>query len=245
MKICGFFNSKKRPEKFFRNVFANLIICVVLVGLFVLTYTGGVLQASTTSTADAIYHGNTNSKNMCLMINVYWGNDHIQPMLETLKENNVKTTFFVGGMWAEKYPELLKLIYDDGHEIANHGFYHRDQKNISYEKNQDEISNTHNTVKQILGVEMNLFAPPSGSYSETTVEVANSLGYRTIMWTRDTIDWRDQDANLITSRATKNASGGDLVLMHPTAKTAQALPEIISTLQSQGFNLTTVTNCLN
>lgn len=245
MKICGFFNFKKRPEKVFRDVFANVIICVVLIGLFVLTYTGGALQASTSNKVEAIYHGNTNSKNVCMMINVYWGNENLDSILETLKTNNVKTTFFVGGMWANQYPDLLKKIYNDGHEIANHGYYHKDHKSISREKNQEEIEKTHKVVKEILGVDMNLFAPPSGSHSETTVEAANKLGYKTIMWTRDTIDWRDQDSNLILSRATKNTSGGDLILMHPTPKTAEILPKIISTLKEKGFNLTTVSNCLN
>ena len=151
---------------------------------------------------------------------------------------------FVGGTWAKQYPELLKMIYNNGHEIANHGFYHKDHKNISYQQNKNEILNTHNLIKEILGVEMNLFAPPSGSYSKTTIETAKELGYTSIMWSRDTIDWRDQDENLIYSRAVKNAAGGDLILMHPTEKTAAALPKIIETLLGEGFNLTTVSECL-
>lgn len=244
MKICGFFSKKEKKEKVFRNVFVNFIICIVLVGLFVITYTGGTLNAFNSNEVEAVYHGNTSSKNICLMINVYWGNDFIEPMLKTLKENNIKTTFFVGGTWAKKFPDLLKMISSDGHEIANHGFYHKDHKTISYQQNKDEIQNTHNVVKEILGVEMNLFAPPSGSYSKTTIETAKELGYTSIMWTRDTIDWRDQDENLIYSRAVKNAAGGDLILMHPTEKTAAALPKIVEALVENGFNLTTVTECL-
>lgn len=244
MKICGFFSKKKKKEKVFRNVFANLIIGVVLIGLFIITYTGGTLNAFNANEVEAVYHGNTSSKNISLMINVYWGNDYIEPMLKTLKDNNIKTTFFVGGTWAKQYPELLKMIYNNGHEIANHGFYHKDHKNISYQQNKNEILNTHNLIKEILGVEMDLFAPPSGSYSKTTIETAKELGYTSIMWSRDTIDWRDQDENLIYSRAVKNAAGGDLILMHPTEKTAAALPKIIETLLGEGFNLTTVSECL-
>ena len=64
------------------------------------------------------------------------------------------------------------------------------------------------------------------------------------MWTRDTIDWRDKDAELIYQRAIKNAKGGDLILMHPTEKTLEALPKIIDYFQTNGFNLTTVTQTL-
>ena len=91
---------------------------------------------------------------------------------------------------------------------------------------------------------MNLFAPPSGAYNKITVSAALNLGYKTIMWTRDTIDWRDHDENVIYNRAIKNASGGDLILMHPTQATAKALPKIIDTLQARGFNLTTVSQNL-
>ena len=91
---------------------------------------------------------------------------------------------------------------------------------------------------------MNLFAPPSGAYDKLTVSCADSLGYKTIMWTRDTIDWRDHDADLIYNRAIKNASGGDLVLMHPTQSTVEALPRIIEYFQTNGFNLTTVSQTI-
>ena len=91
---------------------------------------------------------------------------------------------------------------------------------------------------------MNLFAPPSGAYNSNTVDAASSLGYKTIMWTHDTIDWRDQDADLIFNRATKNLANGNLVLMHPTKKSVEAMSSIISTSINNGFNPTTVSNCL-
>ncbi len=245
MKICGFFNnSKKNKANLFRNIFANCVIGFVLIGLFALTYAGGILNVAGSSEVEAIYQGNTESKNICLMINVYWGNEYIPKMLETLEENNVKTTFFIGGSWAEDFPEILKEIYNGGHEIANHAYSHPDLKEKSLEINKTEISKTTDIIKQLLNVEMTLFAPPSGSYSETTLQVAKELGYTTIMWTRDTIDWRDQDSELIYSRAVKNAAGGDLILMHPTKETANALPNIIKTLKDQGFNLTTVSETI-
>ena len=99
-------------------------------------------------------------------------------------------------------------------------------------------------IKKNIGVEMNLFAPPSGAYDTATVDAATDLNYKTIMWTHDTIDWRDQDADLIFNRAINNLSNGDLILMHPTEKTVQTLAHIISTAINSGFNPTTVTNCL-
>lgn len=242
MKI---FSWKIKKINSFRTITANFIIFAVLLTVFAFSYAGGSLQAFNSKTSvEAIYKGNTNSNNISLMINVYWGDDYIQPILDILKENNATATFFVGGVWASKNENLLKTILEYGNELANHGYYHKDQDSISSEANYNEINQTHQIVKSLTSVEMNLFAPPSGAFNNTTLTVAESLGYRTIMWTRDTIDWRDQDKNLIYTRAIKNASGGDLVLMHPTEKTVEALPDIISHLQNIGLNITTVSNTL-
>ena len=109
-----------------------------------------------------------------------------------------------------------------------------------------EIENTHNVVKSILGIDMGLFAPPSGSYNQTTVDAAESLGYKTIMWTegRDTIDWRDKDSEVVYKRATKNCKGGDFVLMHPTEATKNALERIVVQLQQDGFELCSISQNL-
>ena len=205
----------------------------------------GVNLVSTSSIVNGVYYsGNENSNKISLMINVYWGTEYLDGMLDILDKYDVKTTFFVGGTWAVKESDMLTKIYEKGHEIGNHGYSHKDQDKLSREDNKKEILTTHNIVKDLLGIDMTLFAPPSGAYSRTTVEVANELSYQTIMWTRDTIDWRDKDANLIYSRAIKNAKGGDLVLMHPTQKTLEALENIIVELQSKGFKLTTVSDAL-
>ena len=91
---------------------------------------------------------------------------------------------------------------------------------------------------------MELFAPPGGSYNENTIQASGFLKYKTIMWTRDTIDWRDHNTSLIYNRAVTNLYGGDLILMHPTKNTAEALNGIIEYSKSQGFTLTTVSRTL-
>ena len=188
----------------------------------------------------AIYHGNTENKNVSLMINVYWGTEYLEPMLEILEEKNARCTFFVGGMWASNNEELMKKILDGGHELGNHGYYHKDHDKISKEKNEQEIYQTHEIVKALTGVEMNLFAPPSGAYNQTTLDVAKTYGYQTIMWTKDTIDWRDKVAKTIYDRAVANPQNGDLILMHPTEKTLEVFGDIIDFYQENGFNVVTV-----
>ena len=229
----------------FKNHYVNFLIVLMLLVVASCAVLG-VNMITTSSVINGVYYsGNEDSNKISLMINVYWGTEYLDGMLEILDKYDVKTTFFVGGTWAVKESDMLEKIYESGHEIGNHGYSHKDQDKLSREQNQKEILMTHNIVDELLGFEMNLFAPPSGAYSKTTVEVANELSYQTIMWTRDTIDWRDKDADLIYSRAVKDAKGGDLVLMHPTEKTLEALERIIITLQEKGLKITTVSDNLS
>lgn len=226
------------------RIYSNVLIVTMLASLMFFVFNINSNYVFSYINPEVIYKGNTSSKNVSLMINVYWGNEYIDDILCILKENGVKTTFFVGGSWAIKHPEILKKIADDGHEIANHGYFHKDHDKLSYQQNYDEIKKCHEVVKSILGVDMNLFAPPSGAFNKTTLEVANELGYRTIMWTYDTIDWRDRDANLIFKRATKNLCGGNLILAHPTEDTLKAMPKILKYYSDNGFTATTVSETL-
>lgn len=229
----------------FRKWIVNSLIVFLLAVISALAFWGGSAISSSSTVSGVYYNGDKNSKNVSLMINVYWGTEYLDGMLEVLKENDVKTTFFIGGTWAVLNEDMLQKIYNDGHEIANHGYHHKDHNKLDEQGNLNEISTTHSIVKELLNYEMTLFAPPSGAYDKTTVSCASSLGYKTIMWTRDTVDWRDKDAELIYSRAIKNAKGGDLILMHPTEKTLEALTKIITWFKDNGFNLTTVSNTID
>lgn len=235
------YSMKKVYVVYFRKYVASIIIAlsVLVVGaVAVFGQTDTILTNNIVN--GVIYSGDENSNNVSLMINVYWGDEYLDDMLDILKEKNAKVTFFVGGTWAVKNEDVLKRMKEEGHELGNHGYSHKDCDKLTKKQLEDEISKTHTIVKGFTGVEMKLFMPPSGAYDSLTVEVADDLGYKTIMWSKDTIDWRDQNKNLIFSRATQNGKGGDLILMHPTLQTKNALGEIIDYYNSNGFNLVTV-----
>ena len=217
----------------------NSIIVAILVALIAVAVPFST-QVKTSANPNVIYSGDTSQNKVSFMINVYWGSEYIEDMLDVFDLYNVKTTFFVGGSWFAKNVELAQEIYSRGHEIGNHGYNHKDHDKINFQQNYDEIHKTHLLVSANLGIEMNLFAPPSGAFSDTTIEVASSLKYKTIMWTHDTIDWRDKDTDLIIKRATKNLSNGDLILMHPTKNTLEALNSILAYAENNGFEPTTV-----
>lgn len=237
-----------KREKVFVSVISNLVlgcmVTLIFVSCFFMGKKPGSLQTANSEYGGTIYAGDKNSKNVSLMINVYWGTEYLQSMLDSLDKYGAKATFFVGGTWAKENPDMLKEIYAKGHEIGNHGYTHKEHGKLDYTKNLTEIQTCHEIVKDILGVEMELFAPPGGSYNSNTIKAAEFLKYKTIMWTRDTIDWRDHNTDLIFNRAVTNICGGDLILMHPTKNTAEALSHIIEHAKNHGFTLSSVSQTL-
>lgn len=231
-----------KRTKFFGYIVSGVAAILVISGvLTVWIGSGGVSEVATDPRA--VYSG-TSDSGVALMFNVYSGAEYIPDILSTLAEKQVKATFFIGGCWAEKNEETLRSIYDAGHEIGSHGYLHRDHSKLDKRGNTEEMTVTHKLISDILGISMTLFAPPSGAYNVVTLDVAETLGYKTVLWSRDTIDWRDHDTDLIVSRATEKTVGGDFILMHPTANTAEALPKIIDRLVGKNLSPGTVSDAL-
>lgn len=224
-------------------IIANLLIVCMLFALSGICFFGGTTFAVIgENISKPYYKGNVNSRNVSLMVNVYWGDEYLDGMLKAFKKYDVKVTFFIGGSWVKNNSDMLNRMIDEGHEIGNHGYSHNDHKGKSYDVNFDEINKTNQLVNKLVGIDLELFAPPSGSYDDTTLEAARKLEMKVIMWSRDTVDWRDKDENIVFKRATNNISGGDLILMHPTAHTLKALPRILQFYQDNNLSEVTVSN---
>lgn len=220
-----------------------LLVFIVFSVLAVGIYSERSVTISSSSGSGVIYRGNPSSMGVALTFNVYENTLVVQDIISLLKKHGVTATFFVGGCWADDNDKTLKDIVNSGFEIGNHGYFHKDHKKLSYESNREEILNCHSVVLRSTGYNMNLFAPPSGAYSKTTIEVATKLNYFTIMWSKDTIDWRDSDINTLVKRATKGVTAGDIILMHPKPHTLEALPIIIEKIKEQNLKFLTVSQC--
>lgn len=219
----------------------NLLLVAIFVAVSAFMFIPeNILPISGENSISAIYNGDRQKRRVSLMFNVYENTGIVNDIIDVLNENGAKATFFVGGCWADDNQKTLIRIVGEGHEIANHGYFHKDHKKLTEEQNEQEISLTGQVVEALCGVKPTLFAPPSGSFSDLTLEAASRLGYKVIMWSKDTIDWRDSDKTLVFKRATNGIENGDLVLMHPKKVTLEALPDIITNYKSLGFELVTV-----
>lgn len=179
-----------------------------------------------------------------LMFNVYWGTDEVYRILDVLDEHEAKATFFIGGCWADDNTACVKEILSRGHELGNHGYFHKDHASLSEAENKEEISLCNRFIELMTAKKMTLFAPPSGAYGKAALAACEALNMKTILWSRDTIDWRDKNAALIYTRATKDIKGGEFVLMHPMKETADALGDILTYYQTCSLRAVTVSENL-
>lgn len=191
-----------------------------------------------------VYRGDMSQKKMALMINVAWGNEYIPGMLKVLEETDAKATFFFIGEWVERFPQLFMEIVSSGHEIANHGYWHGHPKQMSLSEQERLITKGQEVLVSGGAKPAMLFAPPAGEFDDRLLRLAAGLGYRTIMWTIDTVDWKRPAPEVLVNRVLSKAQNGGLVLMHPTEPTLAALPRIIKGLQDQGYQLSTVSELL-
>ena len=226
-------------RKVFTHVVANVILLFLVVAVASVGFVGATTNVFKSNDSNPIYRG-IGDKQVSLMINVYWGTEYLDDMLAIFDKYGIKTTFFVGGTWVAQYPEVLQKIAGGGHEIGNHGYSHKDHSKLDYQGNLMEIKSCAKLVLEYVGVNMTLFAPPSGYYCSNTLNAARECGNKVIMWSRDTIDWRDKDSETVYQRATKDTDSGELILMHPTAHTLAALERIIMTYHERGFSIVPV-----
>ena len=123
-----------------------------------------------------IYCVETDEPKISISFDAAWGADDTDELLRILKENEVKATFFLCGYWVEKYPEEVKKIAAAGHDLGNHSASHPHMNQLTAEQITEELEKCHQTVKELTGIEMDLFRPPYGEYNNTVIETANQKG---------------------------------------------------------------------
>ena len=194
-----------------------------------------------------IFSVETQEKVVALTFNAAWDDADTEKILEILKNRGITASFFLCGSWVDKFPEILKKIHEAGHDICNHGDKHAHVASLSFEANKKEINDLHRKVKNILGIEMNLYRGPYGEYNATVVRAAESLGYTMIQWDVDSLDWMNKGAGSLIDRVLNNKKlkNGSIVLFHTDAKhTASVLQHIIDGLKSKGYDFKPVSELI-
>lgn len=178
-------------------------------------------------------------KTIYLTFDQGYENGYTTVILDVLKEKNVKAIFFVLQDYAEKNPELIERMIDEGHVIGNHSKSHYSMPGLTGNECKDEIDSLHQYMIDNYNYEMNMFRPPMGEYSEFSLAKTMECGYQTVMWSYAYKDWEVDNQPLYETAYEKlvnAAHPGAIYLLHSVSKTnAEVLPAVIDKLVSMGY----------
>ncbi len=241
-------NEDKEKLRFFIKtgivVLSFLVICA-----FGFKYIPKALSVTNLANARElpIYCVNSPEKKVALSFDAAWGNDDTADILKVLEKHNIKVTFFMTGGWIEKYPDDVKAIAAAGHDLGNHSENHKHMSQLSKEQSIEEIMKPHNKVKELTGIDMNLFRPPYGDYNNTLIQATREAGYHCIQWDVDSLDWKDYGAKAIVDTVVNNnhLGNGSIILCHNGAKyTKDALESMITGLKDKGYEIVPISQLI-
>ena len=218
---------------------AALIFCVstVCICLSAATKNNQTTGAGTKSSRSLpIYSVDTSEKKIAISFDCAWGVDYTDELLSVMQKNDVKCTFFAVQFWVEKYPEYAEKIVNAGHELGTHSKTHSYMSKLTKEQIQSELSSSASAIERATGKKTNLFRAPYGDYNNLLIDTAKEMGFYTVQWDVDSLDWKNLSANEIAMRVINGAKNGSIILCHNNGlHTAKALPLIFSTLKNRGF----------
>lgn len=226
------------PTIFLKRICICLAAALCLFGIFKKLKEEVTVSSTVNGRELPIYCVETDEKKIALTFDAAWGNEDTQNILAILKKHQIHVTFFMTGGWVDSYPDDVKAILADGHDLGNHSENHKNMSQLSDSECREEIQKVHDKVKNLTGYDMFLFRPPYGDYDNHVITIARDMGYYPIQWDVDSLDWKDYGVNDIIERVCnhKALGNGSIILCHNGAKyTAEALDTLITRLQEAGY----------
>lgn len=224
-----------------------LVCCIILASAIILALFGSpaIVGVSASKRQLPIYCVSKDSKIASLSFDAAWGNEDTQQLIDILGKYGVRATFFVVGNWVDRYPESVEALAEAGHEVMNHSDKHKHMPRLSRDEIISDITACNDKIEKITGVRPTLFRPPYGDYDDKLITAVSSMGMYTIQWDVDSLDWKDLSAADIQKRVLSRVKPGSIVLFHNAAlNTPEALPGIIESLQSSGYDLVPVSELI-
>lgn len=188
--------------------------------------------------------GNTSKPQVALTFDAGGEVPPASTILSILNKRGVHATWFFTGNWAEQNPDIVRNVAHSGYEIGNHTVTHPDLTTLSDTQVCHELTQAEKIISGIAGrTTRPYFRPPFGARNQHVRQLAANLGYRTVYWTIDTLDWQTQStSDSIIQRITSQLTNGAIILMHAgSSSEAQTLDKVITLLQQKGYQLVTLT----
>lgn len=190
--------------------------------------------------------GNNEKKDIYLTFDEGYEAGYTNKILETLKNNNVTAAFFLTAHYINTQPELVKQMIEEGHIIGNHTVNHKSMPDLDDEKIKSEVMDLHTVIYEKFGYEMKYIRPPKGEFSERTLQITNSLGYKNVMWSFAYEDWNENnqpDEEKSKKKILDNLHNGEIMLLHGNSKTnTNILDSIIKEAKNMGYEFKSLDN---
>lgn len=235
--------------KTFKKVYTATITSLFTLGLAVGMASSNPALAASKTVPQAIYKVDTPEKVVALTFDISWGNKVPDPVLDILKQHNVKkVTFFLSGPWTLRHPKIVQRIKNAGYEIGNHGNLHKDFSNYPDSWIREQVALSEKSIYQVTGVKTKLIRTPNGDFNPRVIQCLNGMGYKVIQWNTDSLDWKNPGVDAIVNRVLNRAVPGDIILMHASDSSKQitaALPRILTGLEQKGYRFATVSELMN
>ena len=204
-----------------------------------------IVGASATERQLPIYSVQRDDNRIAISFDAAWGNEDTQTLIDILAQYGVKTTFFVVGDWAERYPESVKALAEAGHEVMNHSNHHAHFTQLSTEEIKNDLSACNGKISAVTGTTPTLFRCPYGEYNDEVIRAVRDCGMTAIQWDVDSLDWKGIVASEIQQRVLSRVRPGSIVLFHNAAEhTPEALPGILEQLIRDGYTIVPVSQLL-
>lgn len=189
--------------------------------------------------SNGICLGNSENKSIYLTFDEGYEAGYTEKILDVLKENNVKATFFITAHYLNTQPNLVKRMIDEGHIVGNHTVNHKSMPGLNEEETKKEVMDLHQAIYEKFEYEMKYIRPPKGEYSKKSLQVTNSLGYKTVMWSFAYEDWNEEkqpDENKAKQKILDNLHNGEIMLLHGNSKTnTNILDSVIKEIKKAGY----------
>ena len=204
-----------------------------------------IVGVSATERQLPVYCVQRDDNKIAISFDAAWGNEDTQKLIDILSAFGVRTTFFVVGDWAEKYPESVKALHEAGHEVMSHSAHHAHFSMMSASEIAADLREANRLIAVCTGAEPTLFRCPYGEYDDHVIQTVKSLGMTAVQWSVDSLDWKGIDADEICDRVLKRVEPGSIVLFHNAAEhTPEALPEILEALLGEGYRVVPISELL-
>ena len=209
-------------------------MALIMIPAVYFSLTKSISAVNTNERKIPIYSVERDDNKIALTFDCAWSDDDIDSILDTLNNYNVKASFFITGDWAQKYPDSVKKISQNGHDIGNHSYNHADYTKLSEDDILNDLDKCDDAIRKITGEKPFLMRAPSGGYNNTVMDCAEKSGRVYVQWSIDSLDYtKDATEESIKKRLSKTKDG-DIILMHSGTKlTAPLLPSIIEDLMSE------------